>query len=277
MILRLSGADFSTNNIGKISILRVLREDTKQLLSHYSRSLTDNQKFAVQDFIDGLKTSGVWSAIGNLYLPILCGSVEESLFNVKTMTMDATASAEYYEITDKGLASKDITDTTNIATVQLNASQQNLHLAVYNTENYSDALSQNEILFGNSVGNSANNQTSQFLIETTLIASAKTDMNTNVYFPNKEVNTTKSLKMIVQHTYGNMFVENTEKKYEFGATPCSTDNTYSNFPVGVLGLKSVTGRASSVHYGLLSLGTAMDGEKAKAYSELCDTFISEFV
>lgn len=40
---------------------------------------------------------------------------------------------------------------------------------------------------------------------------------------------------------------------------------------------SITEGLDYFHKGILSLGTEMDGEKAKAYSELCDTFISEFV
>lgn len=55
MILRLNGADFSANNIGKIDIIREITSDTKKLLSNFSREFTDEQMFAVQDFINGLK------------------------------------------------------------------------------------------------------------------------------------------------------------------------------------------------------------------------------
>ena len=63
MILRLSGADFSANNIGKIDIVRELSEDTISLLSNFTREITNEQRFAVQDFINGLKSNGIWSYI----------------------------------------------------------------------------------------------------------------------------------------------------------------------------------------------------------------------
>lgn len=84
MILRLSGADFSSNNIGKIQVIRELKNETKRLLSNYTKKLTEVQKHAVQEFVDGLKEKGIWQYLGNLYLPILANSLEEVMLNVKT-------------------------------------------------------------------------------------------------------------------------------------------------------------------------------------------------
>lgn len=43
MILRLSGADFSANNIGKIDIIREITSDTRKLLSNF-RKISGNPR-----------------------------------------------------------------------------------------------------------------------------------------------------------------------------------------------------------------------------------------
>ena len=49
MIIRLSGANFSANNIGKINI-QELTDETKNVLKNFTRSITTQQKYALQDF-----------------------------------------------------------------------------------------------------------------------------------------------------------------------------------------------------------------------------------
>ena len=88
MIIKLVGADFSANNIGKVTLKREVSDATKSLLSNYTRSLTTSQQLAVEDFIIGLKSNGLWASIGNLYIPALAGNLNETMFNIKTETKD---------------------------------------------------------------------------------------------------------------------------------------------------------------------------------------------
>ena len=83
MIIVLPGADFSENNIGTIQLIRELAPEVAEILSHYSRALTDSQKFAFQDFYDALIREGIWSKIENLFIPALASTVTEAFYPVK--------------------------------------------------------------------------------------------------------------------------------------------------------------------------------------------------
>ena len=136
MIIKLVGADFSANNIGKVALKREVSAATKTLLSNYTRSLTTSQQLAVEDFILVLKTNGLWPSIRNLYIPALAGRVDETMFNIKTETKDTTPSSEYYLLESNGLRAKYYSTNTVIpsdsrAIVKMNASYMNLHYMVY--------------------------------------------------------------------------------------------------------------------------------------------------
>ena len=136
MIIKLVGADFSANNIGKVALKREVSSATKSLLSNYTRSLTTKQQLAVEDFILGLKSNGLWASIGNLYIPALAGNLNETMFNIKTETKDTTPSSEYYLLENNGLRTKYYSTNTTIpsdsrAIVKMNASYMNLHYMVY--------------------------------------------------------------------------------------------------------------------------------------------------
>lgn len=274
MILRLSGADFSANNIGKIDIIREITSDTRELLSKFSREFTEEQMFAVQDFINGLKNNGIWSSIGNLYIPVMCGSPSECGYNLKTGKNDVTFGSDYVW-SNKGL--KLLPTSTNYwhtaAKVKINGSQQNLHLGAYNTESLA-GITQTEAIYGCSLTDD-NKTTIQLGITANKGLSLKTDDNTNVrvgLLTDADFGA-KSLKMVVQSTLGNFGVIGAFTG-EYG-TPISTDHTYTDVPVNVFNIATVW--RETKNYGLFTLGTALTKEQASTYSSLCDTLMSKFI
>lgn len=274
MILRLSGADFSANNIGKIDIIREITSDTKKLLSNFSREFTDEQMFAVQDFISGLKNNGIWSSIGNLYIPVMCGSLSECGYNLKTGEKDVTFGSDYVW-SSKGL--KLLPTSTNYwdtaAKVKINGSQQNLHFGAYNTDSLA-GITQTEAIFGYTLTDD-NKTTIQFGITANKAFSLKTDNSTNVrvgVLTGADFGA-KSFKMVVQSTLGNFGVIGAFTG-EYG-TPISTDHTYTDVPVNVFNIASVW--RETKNYGLLTLGAAMTREQASMYSNLCDALMSKFI
>lgn len=274
MILRLNGADFSANNIGKIDIIREITSDTKKLLSNFSREFTDEQMFAVQDFINGLKNNGIWSSIGNLYIPVMCGSLSECGYNLKTGEKDVVFGSDYVW-SNKGL--KLLPTSTNYwltaAKTKINGSQQNLHLGAYNTDSLA-GITQTEAIFGCSLTDD-NKTIIQFGITANKFFSLKTDNNTvvNVGSLTNADFGKQSLKMVIQSTLGNFgVVGNFTGEYK---TPISTDHTYTDAPVNVFNIASAW--RETKNYGLLTLGTAMTREQASTYSSLCDTLMSKFI
>lgn len=274
MILRLNGADFSANNIGKIDIIREITSDTKKLLSNFSREFTDEQMFAVQDFISGLKNNGIWSSIGNLYIPVMCGSLSECGYNLKTGEKDVVFGSDYVW-SNKGL--KLLPTSTNYwataAKVKINGSQQNLHLGAYNTDSLA-GITQTEAIYGCFLTDD-NKTTVQLGITANKYFSLKTDNNTDVSvgsLTNADFGK-QSLKMVIQSTLGNFgVIGNFTGEYN---TPISTDHTYTDVPVNVFNIAAVW--RETKNYGLLTLGTAMTREQASTYSSLCDTLMSKFI
>lgn len=274
MILRLKGADFSANNIGKIDIIREITSDTKNLLSNFSKTFTDEQMFAVQDFISGLKDNGIWSSIGKLYIPVMCGSLSECGYNLKTGKNDVTFGLDYVW-SNKGL--KLAPTSTNYwatsAKIKINGSQQNLHIGAYNTDSLA-GITQTEPIYGCSLTDD-NKTTIQFGITANKAFSLKTDNSANVSvgaLTSADFDA-KSLKMVVQSTLGNFGVIGAFTGEYF--TPISTDHTYTDVPVNVFNIASVW--KETKNYGLFTLGTALTREQASTYSNLCDALMSKFI
>lgn len=274
MILRLNGADFSANNIGKIDIIREITSDTKKLLSNFSREFTEEQMFAVQDFINGLKNNEIWSSIGNLYIPVMCGSLSECGYNLKTGEKDVTFGSDYVW-SNKGLKLLPTSTAywSTAAKVKINGSQQNLHLGAYNTDSLA-GITQTEAIFGCNLTDD-NKTTIQFGITANKSFSLKTDNGANVSvgaLTSADFDA-KSLKIVVQSTLGNFGVIGAfTGEYK---TPISTDHTYTDVPVNVFNIASVW--RETKNYGLITLGTALTREQARMYSNLCDALMSKFI
>lgn len=152
MIIRLTGADFSAKNIGTISMSFKVDADIQQILSHYTRSLTDKQKYAFQLFYRGLQSAGLLDKITNLYLPILANSVNEAMFNIVAGKVDATnvGNNTYAMNSNNALycTQTNKTEVTNPLTFPYSASTKNMHLMMYIASNTLISASSSLYLFG---------------------------------------------------------------------------------------------------------------------------------
>lgn len=84
MLIVLKGADFSANKIGTVIIPREnLDVTTSEILSNYTKSLSTDVQYALDDLIIGLKANGIWSKIVFAYFPCLANSVTEALYEAK--------------------------------------------------------------------------------------------------------------------------------------------------------------------------------------------------
>lgn len=87
MIIKLANADFSANNIGKINM--PISNKTIELLSNYSRSFTDDDKYVIDAFlhkIGYITNSGVYSKMTTLILPVISDNITECRFNLVDKT-----------------------------------------------------------------------------------------------------------------------------------------------------------------------------------------------
>lgn len=268
MIIRLKGADFSANNIGKIVYERILKDETRSLLSNYTKVLSEDQQFAVQDFLDGLKDAGIWSTIGNLYLPVLCGNISEALFNVKTSVLDGTFSSSYV-LENNGVHP---TDGTSITTIKYNGSEQNFHALAYPMQKIT-SFGSDEFIFGL-------NDYGYFYFRFGLtnsgeyVAGEKINGTNDVVFGKKNgVNNTPCLIGVINSTLGNMAVG---LETTFGGTPIDTDRTFTDSNLAVLSAPHVK-RTFGTPMGLISYGIAMSEEQIAEYNKLANTFMSYFI
>lgn len=137
MIIVLNGADFSDNNIGKVILDKEISAEAKEVLSHYTKSLTKPQQIAFDNFMTSLKAAGIWSKTNNLYFPILAGNLSECWYDVISKKTTAPAVVEGYGYDSKGLRVVTAARTSEIAitTDGVNAPVgTNCHFLTYMTE-----------------------------------------------------------------------------------------------------------------------------------------------
>lgn len=83
MIIVLKNADFSSSNIGKITL--DLDERTKTIMSKYGREFSTEESVAIQSFMNGLDDSGILSKLRSLYMPVFGSSLEDSFVNLASV------------------------------------------------------------------------------------------------------------------------------------------------------------------------------------------------
>lgn len=272
MIIRLTNADFSRNNLGQIQFEREITEETLTLLSKYTKSLPETQKFAVQDFISGLKSNDIWSQIKQLYLPILSGSLSETMYNVKTGIVDATPNNTYYSLSAKGglkcIAAENVTiPTSDILQLTVNGSQQNVHGLVYHVENIPETMTYNEIPFMGVVSTLVFQASflSTGYLEGKLQNSGGTGRSGTFY------SKTPALQGFTSGTDG---IRTITTEVSSTLMTLASDITYTNFPIHLL-KPSTTARPSLTSYGLVSIGSALTVEQAETYKRLSDSFMAK--
>ena len=272
MIIRLSGADFSANNIGKIDI-KELTDETKTILMNFTRSITTQQKYALQDFISGMKDKGLYELVDNLYLPVLMGSVGEALINVKTLSVDGNADNGGYVISGNNGLKK---QTGDIATVNISENNINYHIFAYNTEPYDfEQLNGTQRYFYADKALDGVRRMVDFNITgiggTTARFGTKIDGNMTI--------SNSAYLASAQKLQG--FVFNNGVPVIVGASIYKCNVTipsnydYSNLALQILAM--YTSDVSQVGFGLLSIGKGLSNEQIVEYQNLVDIFMANFI
>lgn len=101
-------ADFSSVSIGHVDIPRELSEDTLAWIALSGNStMTNEQKYALDDFITTLKTSSVYNKIDKMHLPLLASDKTHSLVDYKNKKDDAIqALLDVYTFRNHGILSE---------------------------------------------------------------------------------------------------------------------------------------------------------------------------
>lgn len=113
MIIKINGADFSQNNLGKVIVTTELNSFTKAAIAASgNNSLTVTQKVMLNELflkmgVDG--SNNVMSKIHRLYLPIIAGDVSHALINYKDTNFvnDKVLDSSHWTLRSNGLVGID--------------------------------------------------------------------------------------------------------------------------------------------------------------------------
>lgn len=116
MIIRLSRADFSANNIGKYDFPKELLSNfTKDAIAASGKVMTDEQKYAMEDFfksIGAIDNNGIWAKLDKVYIPFIGTDVTKGLINYKTNNLDNTLNANNLTLVNGGVKVKGSSNVT---------------------------------------------------------------------------------------------------------------------------------------------------------------------
>lgn len=125
MIIRLSRADFSANNIGKYEFPKELSQFTLNAIAASGKVMTDEQKYALEDFftsIGAIDNNGIWAKLDKVYIPFIGADVTKGLMNYKTNNLDNTLNADNLTLVNGGVKVK---GETNVTTADANNAVEN--------------------------------------------------------------------------------------------------------------------------------------------------------
>ena len=115
MIIRLSRADFSANNIGKYEFPKELSQFTLNAIAASGKTMTDEQKYALEDFfssVGAIDNNGIWAKLDKVYIPFIGIDVTKGLMNYKTNNLDNTLNADNLTLVNGGVKVKGSTNVT---------------------------------------------------------------------------------------------------------------------------------------------------------------------
>lgn len=119
MIFKLNGADFSSNNIGKIDLPIEISEFTKRAITASGSTMSTAKQKALEVFFRNVgaigSSSDLWSKLTKVYLPFLGVDVTKSFVNYKGNTVDATPLVTDAEIVNGGFRIKGADGGTEIS------------------------------------------------------------------------------------------------------------------------------------------------------------------
>lgn len=115
MIIRLSRADFSANNIGKYEFPKELSQFTLDAIAASGKVMTDEQKYAMEDFftsIGAIDNNGIWAKLDKVYIPFIGADVTKGLVNYKDNNLDNTLNANNLTLVNGGVKVKGSSNLT---------------------------------------------------------------------------------------------------------------------------------------------------------------------
>lgn len=271
MIIVLNGADFSQNNIGKITIERDLSPETVALLAKYSKPLTKTQQLAVEDLLTALKTAGIYQKMTALYLPVIAANINEAFYEVISGQTVMPSVTDGYEVTQIGIKLK--SEATNdtappiLAANGLNVPKAgDCHFATVLTE---------ELVGGYIIGSGEGKSVTWWLganNNSALIGSHSSGVKATA-----DANAYRAKGLKVGSNFGN---SETSLSLNFSGTPkisqgmsgagINPDLFLGGLTLGYGVTESIGSRSS---HGLLSLGTHLTDEEMSVYSIICEDFL----
>lgn len=178
MVIRLDGADFSGNNLGKIYV-GVLDNFTKAAITASGNSsMTDGQKAALNTFFETLgafgTASNIWSKLDKVYLPLIADDVANAMINYVDNSADTTPSSDYWQLRNRGIVGSFETRKAD----RLTYTKNNFFIDVLNwsvmtlsTENNSSKTIRNLVYYMGANGSS------RFVIQDSLSSAGKRMMS----------------------------------------------------------------------------------------------------
>lgn len=115
MIIRLSRADFSANNIGKYEFPKELSKFTLDAIAASGKVMTDEQKYAMEYFftsIGAIDNNGIWAKLDKVYIPFIGADVTKGLVNYKDNNLDNTLNADNLTLVNGGVKVKGSSNLT---------------------------------------------------------------------------------------------------------------------------------------------------------------------
>ena len=116
MIIRLSRADFSANNIGKYEFPKELSKFTLDAIAASGKVMTDEQKYALENFftsIGAIDNNGIWAKLDKVYIPFIGADVTKGLVNYKDNNLDNTLNADNLTLVNGGVKVKGSSNLTS--------------------------------------------------------------------------------------------------------------------------------------------------------------------
>lgn len=169
MVIRLDGADFSDNNLGKIYV-GVLDNFTKAAITASGNSsMTDGQKAALNTFFETLgafgTASSIWSKLDKVYLPLIADDVANAMINYVDNSADTTPSSEYWQLRNRGIVGSFETRTQD----RLTYTKNNFFIDMLNVSMFTLATENNtsQVMRG-LLNYQGSNGSSRFLIQDSL-------------------------------------------------------------------------------------------------------------
>lgn len=115
MIIRLSRADFSANNIGKYEFPNELSKFTLDAIAASGKAMTDEQKYALENFfssVGAIDNNGIWAKLDKVYIPFIGDDVTKGLVNYKNNNLDNTLNADNLTLVNGGVKVKGSSNLT---------------------------------------------------------------------------------------------------------------------------------------------------------------------